>query len=170
MSAPLSTINFLEPEKVDPKKHEMFFKIGELCNNAHLRIEGDKIDVIGDPVEGALKIFSKQRNYHHHRVERIKENPFDSEKMMMSVLIDENGKKTTYIKGGPRVILSRSKYVLINGKLNQLSEKEKEDIIIKNREYAAQGLRALALGYKEGDSEEDITFVGLAFFKDPLRS
>ena len=172
MSVASAFINnqFLEPDKVDPKKHEMFFKIGELCNNAHLRIEDDKIDVIGDPVEGALKIFSKQRDYHHHRVERIKENPFDSEKMMMSVLIDENGKKTTYIKGAPRVILSRSKYALVNGKLNQLSEKEKEDIIIKNREYAAQGLRALALGYKEGNSEEDIIFVGLAFFKDPLRT
>ncbi|NYT03108.1 MAG: cation-transporting P-type ATPase, partial [Candidatus Methanofastidiosa archaeon] len=89
--------------------------------------------------------------------------------MMMSVLIEEEGKKTTYIKGAPRIIISRSKYALINGKLTQLSEKEKEDIILKNREYAAQGLRALALGYKEGDSEEDIIFVGMAFFKDPLR-
>ena len=160
---------FLDPEKVDPKKHEIFFKIGELCNNAHIKTDGDKLEVIGDPVEGALKVFAKKRNYHHHRVERIKENPFDSEKMMMSVLIDEGGKKTTYIKGAPRVIISRSKYGLINGKLIQLSEKDREDIIIKNREYAAQGLRALALGYKEGDSEEDIIFVGMAFFKDPLR-
>jgi len=161
---------FLEPDEVDPKKHEMFFKIGELCNNAHIKTEEDKLEVIGDPVEGALKIFSKNRNYHHHRVQRIKENPFDSEKMMMSVLIEENGKRTTYIKGGPRVIISRSKNILINGTIKNLTEKDKEDIIIKNREYAAQGLRALALGYKEGDSEEDITFVGLAFFKDPLRS
>lgn len=159
---------YLEPEKVDPKKHEIFFKIGELCNNAHIKADDGKLEVIGDPVEGALKVFARKRNY-HHRVERIKENPFDSEKMMMSVLIQEEGKKTTYIKGAPRVIISRSKYALINGKLIQLSEKEKEDIILKNREYAAQGLRALALGYKEGDSEEDIIFVGMAFFKDPLR-
>ncbi|KYC52193.1 MAG: Copper-exporting P-type ATPase B [Candidatus Methanofastidiosum methylothiophilum] len=161
---------FLEPNEVDPKKHEMFFKIGELCNNAHLKTEGDKLEIIGDPVEGALKVFAKNRNYHHHRVERIKENPFDSEKMMMSVLIEENGKRTTYIKGAPRVIISRSKNILIEGKVKSLSEADKEGILVKNREYAAQGLRALALGYKEGDSEEDIVFVGLAFFKDPLRT
>ncbi|NMC75929.1 MAG: calcium-translocating P-type ATPase, PMCA-type [Candidatus Methanofastidiosa archaeon] len=161
---------FLEPNEVDPKKHEMFFKIGELCNNAHLKTEGDKLEIIGDPVEGALKVFAKNRNYHHHRVERIKENPFDSEKMMMSVLIEENGKRTTYIKGAPRVIISRSKNILIDGKVKSLSEADKEGILVKNREYAAQGLRALALGYKEGDSEEDIIFVGLAFFKDPLRT
>ncbi len=160
---------FLEPNKVDTKKHEMFFKISELCNNAHVKIDDDKIEVIGDPVEGALKIFSMNRNYHCKTCERIKEDPFDSDKMMMSVLIDENGMRKTYIKGAPRVIVSRSKNALINGKLQNLSEKDKEDIILKNREYAAQGLRALALGYKEGDSDKDITFVGLAFFKDPLR-
>lgn len=160
---------FLESNEVDPKKHEIFFKIGELCNNAHLKTEGDKLEIIGDPIEGALKVFARNRNYHHHKVDRIKENPFDSEKMMMSVLIEEGGKRTTYIKGAPRVIISRSKNILIDGKIRSLSEVEKEEIIIKNREYAAQGLRALALGYKEGDSEDDITFVGLAFFKDPLR-
>jgi len=160
---------FLKPEEVNPKKHDMFLKIGELCNNAHVKTEGKKVEVIGDPVEGALKIFSKERNYHHPKNQRIKENPFDSEKMMMSVLIDEDGKKTTYIKGGPRVVLTRSKNMLVNGKLKKLSKEEKEEILVKHHKYAAQGLRALALGYKEGDSEDDITFVGFAFFKDPLR-
>lgn len=160
---------FLEPEKVDTKKHELFFKISELCNNAHIKEEEGKIQVIGDPVEGALKIFCKNRNYQPPKFERIKENPFDSEKMMMSVLIDEGGKKNSYIKGAPRVIIPLSKYALINGALKELSEKGREEIILKNREYAAKGLRALALGYKEGDSEDDIVFVGLAFFKDPLR-
>ena len=161
---------FLEPEKVDTKKHELFFKISELCNNAHIKEEEGKIQVIGDPVEGALKIFCKNRNYQPPKFERIKENPFDSEKMMMSVLIDEGGKKNSYIKGAPRVIIPLSKYALINGALKELSEKGREEIILKNREYAAKGLRALALGYKEGDSEDDIVFVGLAFFKDPLRN
>ncbi|HNR43926.1 MAG TPA: HAD-IC family P-type ATPase, partial [Methanofastidiosum sp.] len=160
---------FLEPNKIDTKKHEIFFKISELCNNAHVKTEGDKIEVIGDPVEGALKVFTRNRHYHCSTCERIKEDPFDSDKMMMSVLIDENGKRVTYIKGAPRVIVARSKNALINGKLQKLSEKDKEEIILKNREYAAQGLRALALAYKEGDSDKDITFVGLAFFKDPLR-
>ena len=160
---------FLEPNKIDTKKHEIFFKISEFCNNAHAKTEGDKIEVIGDPVEGALKVFIRDRNYHCNPCERIKEDPFDSDKMMMSVLIDENGERTTYIKGAPRVIVARSKNALINGKLQKLSEKDKEDIILKNREYAAQGLRALALAYKEGDGDKDITFVGLAFFKDPLR-
>ena len=160
---------FLKPEEVNPKKHDMFLKIGELCNNAHVKTEGKKVEVIGDPVEGALKIFSKERDYHHPKNHRIKENPFDSEKMMMSVLIDEDGKKTTYIKGGPRVVLTRSKNMLVNGKLKKLSKEEKEEILTKHHKYAAQGLRALALGYKEGDSEDDITFVGFAFFKDPLR-
>src|SRR5690606_17174091 len=129
----------------------------------------DQIEVIGDPVEGALKIFTKNRDYHCGTCERIKEDPFDSDKMMMSVLIDENGKRTTYIKGAPRVIVARSKNALIHGTLQKLTEKDREEIILKNREYAAQGLRALALAYKEGDSDQDITFVGLAFFKDPLR-
>lgn len=160
---------FLGPEKVDPKKHEIFFKITELCNNACINCKGSDLEAIGDPVEVALKVFAKSRNYQPNKIERIKENPFDSEKMMMSVLINEDGKKTTYIKGAPRVIVHRSKYSLINGKLHLLSEKEKEDIIFKNREYAAQGLRAIALGYTEGDIEDDIIFVGLAFFKDPLR-
>jgi Ca2+-transporting ATPase len=59
--------------------------------------------------------------------------------------------------------------MLVNGKLKKLSKEEKEEILTKHHKYAAQGLRALALGYKEGDSEDDITFVGFAFFKDPLR-
>ncbi len=161
---------FLKPEEIDPDKYRPFFKISELCNNSEISTKEGKLEILGDPLEGALKLFSKERGYKEKAFERLKENPFSSETMMMSVLVNENGKNVTYIKGAPRVIISRSKHIFIDGAIRDLSEKDKEEIIKNNYEYAAKGLRSLALGFKDGDSDEDIVFVGLSYFKDPLRS
>ncbi|MFW6383719.1 MAG: cation-translocating P-type ATPase, partial [Nanoarchaeota archaeon] len=66
------------------------------------------------------------------------------------------------------------KFYLLNGKVYNLTQKKKNKILSKNKEYAKEGLRVLAFAYKEikqkNDFEEkNLIVVGLQAMEDPPR-
>ncbi len=145
--------------KEDEAKMLTYFAV---CCDA--KIEGDKR--IGDPTELALldisfNIGAKLENY-----KRIIDLPFDSERKMMSTVIEENGKYIAITKGAPDIIINLSK----NAK--KVLDKAKSI----NEEMANNALRVLALAVKEFDTiptkddlEKDMDFVGLVGMIDPAR-
>ncbi len=145
-------------------------KIGNFCNNATF----DK-QSIGDPTEIALLVSAAKSGAEDLRKKYKKTNeiPFESERKMMSVLYDADG-RTMYTKGAVEEILKKCEFILRDGKRERLTSKDRKDILDVNHDFALSSLRVLAFAMKSIDrngkfEESDLTFVGLQGMIDPPR-
>lgn len=181
---------------------DLFLKCAALCNNAQLtkgeisvggifrNLRSGKLKnawgVSGDPTEGALMVLAAKAKIWRKDLEknetRIIEFPFDSIRKRMSVIYqDKKGHLNAYVKGAPDVILELCTHIYREGRIVQLSENTKQDILKQNSEMAKGALRVLALAYREIDSimpdeelseekvEKQLVFLGLAGMIDPPR-
>ncbi len=148
-----------------------------LCNDAILSDEGGKWKTIGDPTESALVTVAKKAGLDNKELEkkypRVSEIPFSSDRKMMSTVHKVDKGFFVYSKGAPEVILSRCNRILRNREM-KLGELQKNDILSAVKEYASNGLRVLAVAYREADNihehfEKDLVFVGLLGMMDPPR-
>ncbi|MCK5108034.1 MAG: HAD-IC family P-type ATPase, partial [Nanoarchaeota archaeon] len=128
------------------KDLELLLKCGLLCNDAN--VEEEK--AIGDPTEASLIISARKIGMKSltSTIPRIKSIPFDSKRKMMSTL-NRDEKTTLYSKGAPDVILSKCSKIIINGKIRNITEKDKKEILEHNDKFAEHALRVLAFAYKE---------------------
>ena len=82
------------------------------CNDANYNYEIKDIEkaVMGDPTETALvKAFykdSKELQKFVEKSKRVYEISFDSTRKMMTVIMNENGKETCYMKGAPERVIN----------------------------------------------------------------
>ena len=161
----------LDGKKVGTKGLSPILLAGLACNNASLTEEGT---ILGDPTEAALVVTANKAGL-KNTPERVFEIPFSSERKMMSVVLKEKSNTTIYSKGAPEVVLSASKYILLNGKEIPLTEGEKSKILKENSAMAHKALRVLGFAYKKVGSldkktmEEDLVFLGLQGMMDPPR-
>ncbi len=153
----------------EAKDLEWALSIGVLCNNANILQKEGKWTVAGDPTEGALLTAAKKLglapdwNF-------CEEIPFDSDRKMMSVLREKDGKKVLFVKGAPDILLSRSKKWLVDGE--ELPLTDQSEISRANQKLASKAYRVLGLAYQTNLSaplEEDLVFVGLVAMIDPPR-
>jgi len=158
---------------VSSKLEPLLYKIGAVCNNSNLEKKENMWTITGDPTEAALLVSAKKTELEIKEIKRLDEFPFDSMRKMMSVLVEEKGKKFIYTKGAPDQLLKNCSFALKNGKKIKLSPKEKEIIGKKINEYSSEALRVLAFAYKESTSkdieEKNLIFVGLQAMIDPPR-
>ncbi|GAA0763871.1 cation-translocating P-type ATPase [Psychroflexus lacisalsi] len=143
----------------------------------------EKSKASGDPLEIALLQFVEGFDSDFYqkmkKLNRELHNPFDSESMMMGAV--HKTEEGFYIsgKGSTEAILKRSKRILINGEIKNITEDDKKEWEDKNNALAEDGLRVLSFAFKntdslpEGKEEEDflrdLVFVGLIGFLDPPR-
>ncbi|WP_058486145.1 calcium-translocating P-type ATPase, SERCA-type [Defluviitalea phaphyphila] len=160
------------------KTLEKLLMAGVLCNDAEIKREEN--DIIGDPTEGALVVLGAKGGYIKENLikemPRIGEIPFDSDRKLMSTFHKYKENIVMYTKGAPDVVLSRCKYIDVNGKIEKITDKHKEMIINKNNSFANEALRVLALSYKivsvvkeNKEEEKDLVFLGLVGMMDPPR-
>lgn len=153
------------------KESMSFVKCALACNDAFI----SKGKLTGDPTEVALLDFCLKRKFSKEEYDkdnkRVDELPFDSNRKMMSVLIQEGNNKIVYTKGALDGVINRCQYILIDGKVEKLSPAHKTNIFKANDAMANKALRVLALAYKKSDnlSEDDLVFIGLAGMIDPPR-
>ena len=153
-----------------------------LCGDAILeRGETGEWYIKGDPTEGALVVVAAKAGFRQDEVRgqypRIGEVPFSSERKRMSTIhLTPEGKRIVYVKGAPEVILDRSAYSLEEGKVEKLSEQQREEILKINTQMAGDALRVLGVAFREvvettltEDEERDLIFVGLLGMIDPPR-
>ncbi len=150
---------------------EMLLKISVLCNNAKLN---DKDYYIGDPTEGALLLFAKDKinvEELNSRWRRIHESPFDSKTKRMITLNNDGEANVVYMKGAPEVALAMSNKILLNNEIVPFEDHHRAEIQKYYERLASRGERVLALGFKEGEgqSEDEFVFVGLVGMIDPPR-
>jgi magnesium-transporting ATPase (P-type) len=164
----------------------LLFEAATFCNNAKLIPPSDtksKWEAIGDPTEVALLIASQKLDFNINlalaKKPRIYMIPFDPIRKMMSSIHNADGKKIAYVKGAPIEVLSKCKYILIDGINKDFSFNYKDKIVSQINEFAKEGLRVLALAYKEipqdiheytiENIEKDLIFIGLMAMYDPPR-
>ena len=151
------------------------------CNDANYNYEIKDIEkaVMGDPTETALvKAFykdSKELQKFVEKSKRVYEISFDSTRKMMTVIMNENGKETCYMKGAPERVLEKCNSVLENGKVKPLTYQKKKQIYSYIEAMSNRALRCIATAYKEenlvkNESVEcDLIFLGVAGSMDPPR-
>ena len=164
--------------------HLTALNIGLLCNNAIIENPNDEPhswNIFGNPTEKALLLAGRAAGIHKELLEktepRVAEIPFQSEHKFMVTkhAIGENS-FASYMKGAPEKVLQFATFVDIEGKIQPLSQKKKQEIKTQYEELTATGLRVIATAYKKENSPEldiknlqDYVFVGLIALKDPLR-
>lgn len=153
---------------------ETLLRIGILCNNSEIDEEGD---IIGDPTEVALLVSGMKYNLDQDDEENkylfMDELPFDSERKLMTTLRKKGKQYMVYTKGAPEEVLQKCTYILLDGEIQKLEEKERKLILNQNQSFAQKALRVLWFAYKEITSkkptEEELIFVGLQAMIDPPR-
>lgn len=153
------------------KEIEMLVYTGILCNDSDLNF--------GDPTERSLLVLGEQLGIsteeEEKRIPRLDEVPFDSANKYMITLNKLNGRKISFLKGAPEVVLKACDSYQLKGERKKLTLDERKKIIKTNEELSARALRVLAMAYKEVTDSSDFkemkgfTFLGLVGMIDPPR-
>lgn len=148
-----------------------------LCADATL-VEGKGT---GDPTEIALLQFADELGINRIELagetERHDEFAFDSDRKLMSVLIQEAGKYTVYTKGAIDNLIHLTTHVISGGAVLPLTEAEKEAFQEAAKSMSGRALRTLGLAYKDvkgqvstSEMENELILVGLVGMIDPPRA
>ncbi|MEM0333162.1 MAG: cation-transporting P-type ATPase [Candidatus Aenigmatarchaeota archaeon] len=139
------------------------------CNDSKFIRIGNEEKLVGDETDIALKEYSS-KFIEKEEYNRLDEIHFTSERKMMTVLCTDGSKNIVFSKGAPEIVVSKCNRIIANNSIIELNEDLKNKILDKNKEFASQAYRVLALAYKEGKLEEkDLIFVGLVLISDPPR-
>jgi len=161
----------------------LILQIGYYCNNSNIYKEDNIWKITGDPTEAAIKVVAR-KYYKDEKIDeftKLGEIPFDSDRKMMSVLLEKKvkrGKDKDYYfvfsKGALDVLLEKSTHYIKNEKKYKLTNDIKKIFLEKNEEYSKKALRVLAFAYKKirhkkDFNEEELILVGLEAMLDPPR-
>jgi len=165
---------------------------------------------VGEPTEAALKVLAEKigcrdpdirkslpdlspasrtnavNDYFERTKPRLLTFEFSRDRKMMSVLVQLNGTGALFAKGAPESVLERCTSVLVHGKTIALTPALKSSILAKTLAYGSEGLRTLALAYRDVEDldsnhylsesskdyarfEQNLTFVSLVGMLDPPR-
>ncbi|MFO7656748.1 MAG: calcium-translocating P-type ATPase, PMCA-type [Bacteroidales bacterium] len=166
-------------------EEKMLLTIAILCADAQIA-PGDNGEYIftGDPTETALLGLGLVYNYNKVDIEksypRVAEIPFDSERKRMSTVNQlSDGSFQVNVKGGLEEILGICSKILIQSKVNDITEADRKKIREINEEMASSSLRVLAMAYKDihelpakvevDNLESNLVFAGLVGMIDPAR-
>ncbi|MCR4943222.1 MAG: calcium-translocating P-type ATPase, PMCA-type [Clostridium sp.] len=170
-----------ELDKSELNNYELLQKAFIYCNDCNYDFKEKSVErcLHGDPTETALiKMFFNKTNElesYVKKAKRIFDIPFDSTRKMMSVIMEEKGKNTCYVKGAPERLINRCSYILENGKIKPLTPQKKKKVYESIELMSSRALRCIAAAYKEQNLckderlENDLIFIGIAGSIDPPR-
>jgi Ca2+-transporting ATPase len=108
-----------------------------------------------DPLDAALRDAAGSRD----RPPRLSEVPFDPERRRTTVVVEDANGAMTVVKGAPETVLA-----LAGG-----DPREHDRLAARAEDWAASGLRVLAVADGVGADERSLAPVGLVGLEDPLR-
>lgn len=134
----------------------------------------------GDPTEIALIVLGNKYNLTkaelNQKHTRVSENPFDSDRKLMSTLNVEGNGFRVHTKGAIDNLIKISNSILVDGKVVPLTEKLIADLHKITEEMSNSALRVLGAAYKDtlnmiepSEMEKDLTILGLVGMIDPPR-
>ena len=134
-----------------------------------------------DPTETALINLGSKLGLDIQKIRgeypRESENPFDSDRKLMSTkhTIDET--PIMVVKGAVDVIMGRTASIQCGDEVRAITPEDIEKIEAQNQSFSREGLRVLGFAYKAVSAEEELsledennlTFLGLIAMMDPPR-
>lgn len=162
---------------------KLLAKAMALCCDA--KIEDGDDTATGEPTECALVNYAYKLGMNKKDVEtslpRVAEVPFDSGRKMMTTIHDNSadGNIIQYTKGAPDEVLKRCTKIYKDGKITDITEEDKAEILKANKEMADKALRVLMAAMAVHTEmpqdisvkglEHDLCFIGLTGMIDPVR-
>ena len=151
--------------------------IGVLCNEAEIAEDSDEI--VGSSTEAALltaaldfgidcRMLRRQYPLQELRPRRNGDN------WMATIHKESATERLVMVKGAPEEVLALSSSWLDREAARPLTRESRAEILAANGRIAAQGMRVLALAFKEIASHveasyDELTWVGLVALSDPVR-
>lgn len=160
----------------NPVEKELMVK-ALLCSDAVEREQKE----IGDPTEIALVKLGKQYGLDELNIReqypRLAEIPFDSARKLMSTVNQMDKQSIMITKGALDVLLPKVTRIKTSTGIFEITPQHRQKIEAVNRDFSMNGLRVLAIAYKEvlplqkvdPRAERDLIFVGLVAMMDPPR-
>ena len=168
-------------------KHGMreLFDACVLCNNSALRQPagpGGRWAIAGDPTEAALLVMAAKGGIdiatRNKALPRIGHLPFESVRKRMTCINRVDGTTVAHVKGAPAEMLALCTSIFLNGRVELLTDAQRQAVLTENDSMARDGLRVLAIarrpltfneGFTVENTERDLIFLGLAGMMDPPR-
>ncbi len=162
------------------KSLQMLLTGAALCNDSFITMKDGNRVTSGDPTEIALAVaafdMGIEKTVYESKMPRIHEIPFDSDRKMMTTVHKDQDKVLSFTKGAPDLVIRNcNRYMSDDGQIKDLTQKDKEEILQSNTKMAQEGLRVLAIAFKEvqnnhlSNLENDMIFLGLMGMIDPPR-
>ena len=173
----------------NPDLHKLV-QIASLDNDTAVqpsKVKGGKPKILGTPTEACLIIMAEKAGFDRQKVlvkyPRLRELPFDSNRKRMSTIHRWNDHQyIIFTKGSFSDVIKQCDQIQVDGKVRTLTDDDKKRAEKHNADYAAKGLRSMAMAYriveKENtdvtkltieSAEEHLIFVGLTTMSDPPR-
>lgn len=149
-----------------------------LCNTAELVSENGNTIEVGDPLETGLLKFAQSVGSDIGQLRRsyvkLREEPFSSETRLMATLHLFNEKKIVFVKGAAEEVLKCCTKYLKDDQVVLFDTASKNSWLAQAEKYAGDGLRMIAIAYREGENDTDsltcdLIFTGLLGLLDPPR-
>ena len=169
----------IEAKDLGTSRIDQLLEIGYVLCNDSQTTGGQRI---GDPTELAFvdlaHHFGKDEIALRKQYPRLAENPFDSERKMMSTLHQMDDRQILIVKGACDELLKRCDRIETKDGTALIQDQDKQAILAQNEQFAENGLRVLGLAYRVMDGENTIsiedeihlTFIGIASLMDPPRA
>lgn len=147
-----------------------------LCTDATLEQE----EATGDPTEIALLVLGDELRLDRKKLTenhpRVSENPFDSERKMMSVLVESENDFRVFTKGALGSVRKVVTHIFEQGTIRPITEEDQQSFSKAARKMSDNALRTLVLAFKNTseklspqEMEKDLVLVGLVGMIDPAR-
>lgn len=167
---------FVGEREVTKIKQGSFFEYAlALCNDSSIiDIDGDTIktdtSILSFLIENHIDVLNIRKNN-----SRIYEIPFSSSRKLMSTVNIVNGRRYLFSKGASEIVLKKSSRINVDNIERKINNKDIENIKYNIDKYSNEGLRVLAVAYKNitfkdmvsEKDEYDYTFLGLIALSDP---
>ncbi|HSQ78340.1 MAG TPA: HAD-IC family P-type ATPase [Nitrospirota bacterium] len=161
------------------------FDASILCNNSSLlppQKSGDRWSILGDPTEAALLVMAAKGGIdiaaRTSAFPRIGHLPFESVRKRMTCINLVEGRPVAHVKGAPAETLELCTHILLNDRIEPLTDELRRNILSENDALAKDGLRVLGIaaralesdtGFSVENTERDLIFLGLTGMMDPPR-
>ncbi len=146
-------------------------------STALLDLSGEKPQVLGNPTEGALLLWLKERGVDYRPLRdgaaRVDEVPFSTERKYMGTVVKSaTGKTILYVKGAPEIVF---------GMCADTAGVTREEIDARLLEYQNMAMRTLGFAWQEVAPGEEVIadgkvvarnlhFLGIVAISDPVRA
>lgn len=173
--------------KQEEEGHRLFLEICALVNDGWIPEGSLSSRTSGQPVGDATELALLEMvcscgmspRQLRRRYPRLKENPFDSARKLMSTVHELPQGQMLLVKGAMDILLERSTQIHDRGTIRPMTLADRRGIKNLHDTCSKQGLRVLAMAYRPMTGqmiswsgkrlEQDLVFLGMAAMMDPPR-